>query len=66
MRGRKASNALDTAAIALHNTGKRVAGEKGVQAAQAVSSAALGRRLERCSDKCGHCNVPCVNGTCNH
>ena len=56
----------DGAAAAVFRAGKAVAGETGGKAANAITGPLLGRRLEQCSDACGHCNVPCVNGTCNH
>jgi aldehyde:ferredoxin oxidoreductase len=62
----KIDDLLDSTVDALHNTGKKLAGEKGIKAAKAISKATLGRYLEKCDESCGHCNVPCVNGTCGH
>jgi hypothetical protein len=66
MFGRKASTAADSAATAVFRAGRKVGGKKGGDAANAVTGTLLGRRHEPCSDACGNCNVPCVNGTCNH
>jgi hypothetical protein len=66
MCGRKAANAADSAASAIFRVGRKVAGESGGKAANAVTGALLGRTQEKCSDACGHCNVSCVQGTCNH
>ncbi|MFD5577278.1 hypothetical protein [Streptomyces pseudogriseolus] len=59
---RKASQAADSIASAAVRAGQKVAGGKGADVANRIT----GSRLERCSDQCGHCNVPCVNGTCGH
>jgi aldehyde:ferredoxin oxidoreductase len=61
--GRKAA---DSAAAAVARVGQKVAGEKGVKAANKITGPLFGQTFERCSDACGHCNVSCVNGTCNH
>lgn len=66
MLRRNASAKADSATAAIFRAGKAVAGEKGGQAASAVTGPLLGRTVERCSDACGHCNVPCASGTCNH
>jgi hypothetical protein len=60
------SKAADSAAASIARAGQKIAGDKGVNAANKVTGPLLGRRFERCSKACGHCNVPCVNGTCNH
>lgn len=64
MFGRRASQAADSAADAVARLGQKVAGDRGVQAANKITGPLLGRTFEKCSDVCGHCNVPCVNGTC--
>ncbi|MEH0552561.1 hypothetical protein [Streptomyces sp. B21-101] len=66
MFGRKASQAADSAAAAVARAGQKVAGDKGVKAANKITGPLFGQTFERCSTECGHCNVPCVNGTCNH
>ena len=66
MVGRNAAKHLDNAAVALHNAGRKVGGEKGIKAARIVSEATLGRHLEQCSDACGHFNNSCVQGNCGH
>jgi hypothetical protein len=60
------SKAADSAAAAVARAGQKVAGEKGVKAANRITGPLFGVTFERCSDKCGYCNVPCVNGTCTH
>ncbi|MGW5197344.1 hypothetical protein [Streptomyces spiralis] len=65
MFGRKASQAADAAAAAVARAGQKVAGGKGVKAANKITGPLFGQTFEQCSDRCGHCNVPCVNGTCN-
>lgn len=60
------SKAADSAANAIARAGQKAAGAKGVNATNKITGPLLGRTYERCSDKCGHCNVPCVNGSCNH
>jgi hypothetical protein len=57
----KKTAAADATTVALHHIGKKVAGEKGVKAAKAVSAATLGQYLEPCSSACGHCNTPHAN-----
>ena len=59
---RKASKAADVIASAAIRTGQKVAGGLGADAANRLT----GSRYERCADTCGHCIVPCVNGTCEH
>ncbi|WAZ22733.1 hypothetical protein STRCI_004019 [Streptomyces cinnabarinus] len=59
------SKAADSAASTVARAGQKVAGGKGVEAVSKVTGPLLGRSFERCSEVCGHCNVPCVNGTCN-
>jgi len=66
MFGRKAAEAADSAASTVFRAGRAVAGEKGGRVANAITGTVLGRTHEQCSDACGHCNVPCVNGTCGH
>ncbi|MFI1867389.1 hypothetical protein [Streptomyces jumonjinensis] len=52
-------NTADKLAIALHHTGQKLAGQKGIAAAKAVSAAVLGRHLEPCTgDACDHCTPP--------
>lgn len=53
----KTSAKLDNAAVALHKAGVKVGGQKGARVAKAISSVALGRHLEPCSEACGWCNV---------
>lgn len=59
---RKASQAADSVASAAIRTGRKIAGGKGAEVANRLT----GSRYERCSAACGHCNVPCINGTCGH
>lgn len=56
----------DSAAALIFKGAKKIGGARGEAVANAVTGPLLGRVHERCSDACGHCNVPCVNGTCQH
>lgn len=58
--------AADSVAALVFRGAQKVGGGKGEAVANAVTGPLLGRIHEPCSDACGHCNVPCVNGTCNH
>ena len=59
MFGRKASQAADSAAAALARAGQKVAGDKGVRAANKITGPLFGQTFERCGDACS-------NGTCKH
>ncbi|MER7576322.1 hypothetical protein [Streptomyces sp. NPDC126514] len=59
------SKAADSVASTVARAGQKVASEQGVEAVSKVTGPLLGRSFERCSQGCGHCNVPCANGTCN-
>ncbi|MEW2415315.1 hypothetical protein AB0953_16590 [Streptomyces sp. NPDC046866] len=58
MFGKKTAAKLDTAARALHQAGKKVAGEKGGRAGDAIATAVLGPLRDRCAccdkDVCSH------------
>ncbi|MCM2393074.1 hypothetical protein [Streptomyces albipurpureus] len=61
--GRKTvDDALETAALALHRAGEKVAGDRGAAVAARVSDAVLGRHFEFCSAACGWCNDPSKGG----
>lgn len=51
------SKAADSAAATVARAGQKVAGDKGIQAANKITGPLLGRTHEKCSDACGHCNV---------
>jgi hypothetical protein len=44
----------DSAAAAIARTGQKVAGDKGVEAANKVTGPLLGTRFEKCTDACDH------------
>jgi len=48
------SKAADSAASAVARAGQKVAGDKGVQAANKITGPLLGIRYEKCSDNCNH------------
>jgi hypothetical protein len=48
------SKAADSAASALARVGQKVAGDKGVQAANKITGPLLGVRFEKCPDNCDH------------
>ena len=50
--GRKTAETLDTAAGALHRAGKKVGGEKGGCAGDAVASGLFGRVRDLCNEDC--------------
>lgn len=52
MFGKKTAEKLDAAAGALHKAGKKVAGERGGRAGDAVATAALGGLRSRCNTDC--------------
>ena len=62
MFGRKAAEKLDTTAAALHRAGKKVGGEKGGRAGDAIANAVIAPIRSHINTGCTHC----VNGTCNH
>jgi hypothetical protein len=49
---RKTTETLDSAAGALHRAGRKVAGEKGGRAGDAVASSTLGRLRDLCKENC--------------
>ncbi|MEV8033922.1 hypothetical protein [Streptomyces sp. NPDC086182] len=53
LRG-KGSKAADSVAAAVARVGQRVAGDKGVQAANKVTGPVLGRTHEKCTPDCNH------------
>ena len=55
MFGRKAAQKLDDTAAALHNAGRKVGGEKGGRAGDAIASAALGPIRSRIDADCTRC-----------
>lgn len=59
MFGKKTAAKLDTAAGALHQAGKKVAGEKGGRVGDAIATSVLGGLRARC-------NTPCTQDGCNH
>jgi len=63
---RRTSGAADSVTAVVFRAGRKVAGKAGGKAANAITGPVLGRTIEPCSDACGHCNVACVNGTCQH
>jgi hypothetical protein len=44
------SKAADSAAAAIARTGQKVAGDKGVEAANKITGPLLGSRFEKCTD----------------
>ncbi|MFF0736860.1 hypothetical protein ACFYVK_35265 [Streptomyces chartreusis] len=50
------SRAADSAASTVARAGQKVAGDKGVQAANKITGPLLGRTHEKCSDTCDNCN----------
>jgi len=59
MFGKKTAAKLDSAAGALNRAGKKVAGEKGGRAGDAIATAALGGLRARC-------NTDCTRTGCDH
>lgn len=51
---RKASQAADSAAAAVARTGQKVAGDKGVRAANKITGPLFGQTFERCGDACAN------------
>lgn len=60
MFGKKTAEKLDAAAGKLHRAGKKVGGERGGRAGDAIATAALGGLRSRCKDDCTH------KGGCEH
>lgn len=59
MFGKKTAATLDTAAAALHETGKKIGGEKGGRVGDAIATAALAGLRARC-------NTNCTRTDCHH
>lgn len=60
MPGKKTAAKLDAAASKLHRAGKKVGGELGGRAGDAIATAALGGLRARCNVDCTH------KGGCTH
>ncbi|MFD6360189.1 hypothetical protein ACFWFX_10080 [Streptomyces roseolus] len=56
MFGRKTAQKLDTAAGALHDAGKKVAGKAGGKAGDAIANAVLGPIRNRIDESCTNCS----------
>lgn len=48
------SKAADSAASTVARAGQKIAGDKGVEAANKITGPLLGVRFEKCSDACDH------------
>lgn len=59
MVGRKTAKALDSTAAALHRAGKKVGGERGGRAGDALANATLSGLRSRC-------NTECTRRGCDH
>ncbi|MFC8009138.1 hypothetical protein [Streptomyces cinereoruber] len=55
MFGRKTAKKLDAAATALHNGGKKIAGQAGGRAGDAIANAAIAPIRSRINEDCTRC-----------